>query len=317
MSFVSRVKAELSTLPPEKRCCVTSELGGLIQGASLLTLAGGRQPSLSLRAGNAAVLKRALTLFQKTGPASHKPQLRLSLGVARRRQYLLRLSPEDSRRVLREQGMLRPGEAGEERYAAPRRVTRRVCCHRSFVRGIFLASGYLADPVKRYHAEWVMNDPLAAGRLKRVLSQLGLKAKSQVRRGQTVVYLQGGDQVAELLKVMGATRAVLMMENLRAEKSLKEGTNRAFNCDQANLGRQITAAQKQVQAVEIISLNRGLSTLPEDLEALALLRLSHPDASLTELSTMLDPPISKSGVQHRMNRLIKLSEDIQNEPNSQ
>ncbi len=310
MSFTSHVKAELATLPLGTRCCVTAELGAFILGASVMTLKGGGQFSLSFRTESAAVLKRALKLFNASGLASARPRLLLQDRLAGRRQYLLSLQDADSHRLLREQGMLRTDEEGVERFAAPQRVMRRNCCRRAYLRGAFLACGYIADPRRRYQAEWVYQDAARALRLKRVLSQTGLQAALSERRGNALLTITGGDQVAELLKLMGASLSVLDMENLRAEKSLRERANREVNCDSANLKRQLSASSRQIEALERLSRLRGLSSLPERLEQLARLRLSQPDAKLSELGEMLSPPLSKSGVAHQMRQLMAMAEEL-------
>lgn len=307
MSFTSKVKAELAALPITGRCCVTAELGGIIFGASVMTLHGHKQLSLTFRTENAVVLRRALQLFNLTGTASARPRLLLESRLAGRRQYQLQLSRQDTHRILREQGMLREDDTGEERFAAPRRVTRRNCCRRAYIRGSFLACGYLAPPTRRYHAQWAFQDPARALRLQRSLRQSGLFSTLSQRRDSQVVALSGGDQVAELLRVMGASLAVLELENARAQKSLRETANRAVNCDAANLGRQLTAAQSQVAQIELLSRLKGLTGLPAHLEALARLRLHNPEASLQDLGQMMEPVRSKSGVAHQMNSLLKLA----------
>ena len=206
--------------------------------------------------------------------------------------------------------MLRADEGGGERFASPRRVMRRNCCRRAYLRGSFLACGYLSDPQSRYHAEWVFIDQARAQRLRRVLSQCGLLSGLGSRRGASLVTLKGGDQVSELLKLMDAPLSVLSMENSRAEKSLRESTNRAVNCDQANLGRQLSAAQRQIGAVEALSRARGLGALPGKLQAIARLRLGQPDVSLEELGGMMEPPLSKSGAQRLMRQLVSLADAL-------
>ena len=313
MSFTSQVKLELAGQTQQSYCCVTAELGAFILGASVMTLSQHRHISLGFRTENATVLRRALWLFNKSGKAAARPRLLLRERMAGRRQYILQLSSEDSHRLLRDQGMLRLDEAGEERFSAPQRVMRRNCCRRAYVRGAFLACGYIADPRRRYHAEWVYQDRARALRLKRVLAQTGLAATLSARRGNVLVVIKGGDQVAELLKVIGAARALFSLENTRAEKSLKESANRAVNCDHANLNRQLSAASRQIAAIEALSMAHGLSALPPRLEALARLRLSQPDARLVDLGAQLDPPLSKSGVQHQMRELVKRAEALRGE----
>ena len=311
MSFSSRVKAELCALPVGSACCVTAELGAFILGASVLTLAGRGQVALTVQADSAGVIRRALRLFNAAGPFAARPRLLLGSRVAGRRQYHLAISGQDSRRLLREQGMLRQEMDGTERFSPPKRVMRRNCCRRAYLRGAFLASGYLASPRKRYLAQWRFQDLARARRLDRVLGQCGLRAALGSRRGDALVSLNGGDQVSELLKLMGAHGSVLEMENLRAEKTMTGQANRMVNCDAANLGRQLGAAGRQVAAIEAISRQRGLSSLPPALSALARLRLSRPDASLEELGQMLQPPRSKSGVAHQMRRLTELAREME------
>ncbi|MGI6687450.1 MAG: DNA-binding protein WhiA [Christensenellales bacterium] len=308
MSFTREVKAELIGIPLVRDCCARAELAALTRGASFLSVSGGKGFALNYRTENPAVLRRILLLLRQTSAVLDKPQLLVRRRFGVRRLYVLALSHPDSRRVLAAHGMLVENEEGEEVFRPPsRQVTRRGCCRRAYVRGAFLASGFIADPKRCYHAEWVLPDEAAARHLQRVLRHLGLMGRVSLRRGQGILYMKDGDEISELLKHMEATRAVLSLENSRAEKSLKAEATRAFNCDQGNLGRQLTAAGKQVAAIEHISLSRGLTSLPADLEALARLRLAKPEASLEELGQMLSPPIGKSGVQHRMRRLMQLS----------
>lgn len=304
MNFTARVKAELANLKSDSRCCLTAELGALVMGASVMTLSGKRQLSLGFRTESAAVLRRTLKLWGAAFTAESRPRLLFRERLAGRRQYVLQLSDRDSHQVLRELGMLRAGGDGEERFSAPQRVMRRNCCRRAYLRGAFLACGYIADPRKRYGVEFVYQDHARAMRLKRVLGQVGLKASLGARRGSVLVLIQDGDQVVELLKLMGASLSVLSMENSRAEKSMRDRANRGVNCDQANLGRQLAAAARQIEAIETISRAVGLPALPPRLEALARLRLSQPDAGLLDLAAQLDPPLSKSGVQHQMRQLM-------------
>lgn len=316
MSFSSQVKSELAGVSGQYRCCVTAELGAFILGAGVITLHGRGQISLGFRTDSAAVLKRVLKLFNLSGAAYVRPRLMLKQRMAGHRQYHLLLSQRDSHRLLREQGMLRQDEEGTERFSAPSRVMRRNCCRRAYLRGAFLASGYIFDPRRRYHAEWVYKDHARAARLKRVLLQLGLLAGLSERRGDALVTIKGGDQVSELLKLMGAHLSVLSMENSRAEKSLRERANRAVNCDAANLGRQLSAAREQIEAIEALSRAIGLNSLPPRLSALARLRLSQPDARLTDLGEQMEPRLSKSGIQHQMRKLLCMAKELEHSAQS-
>ncbi|HSK69056.1 MAG TPA: DNA-binding protein WhiA [Candidatus Limnocylindria bacterium] len=302
-SFTRAVKAELTARQVLRRCCLMAELGGMVLGAAMLTLSPGREMRLGLRTQTPQALKRALALLTAWGGLTESPRLMVREGVGRRRQFELLLSPGDSRQLLREQGMLRGDGEGGERFSAPRRVTRRNCCRRSYLRGSFLACGYIADPQARYHAEFVFPERSRAMRLRRVLEHEGLEASVLPRRGAWVAALKGGDAVGDLLRLMDAPKALMRMEDMRAQKSLRESANRAVNCDNANLARQLEAARAQVEAIERISRLRGLNALPPRLEALARLRLIRPDASLEQLGAEMDPPLSKSAAARLMRQL--------------
>ena len=125
-----------------------------------------------------------------------------------------------------------------------------------------------------------------------------------------MVYLKGAQQIADALALMGAAQSVLQMENTRIRKQLRASAVRAANCDEHNGERMVDAALKQAEAIRRISLKQGLFTLPPALRELARLRLENPDLSLKELGEMLDPPVGKSGINHRMRRLMEVAENI-------
>ncbi len=309
-NFTRAVKAELAAKPILRRCCLTAELTGLMLGAAVLTLSPGREMRLGLRTQTPQALRRALSLLRAWGKMADSPRLLVREGVGRRRQFELLLSPGDTKALLREQGMLRGDGEGGERLTPPRRVTRRNCCRRSYLRGSFLACGYVADPEARYHAEWAFPERERAVRLRRLLLQDGLEAAVHPRRGSFVTALKGGDAVGDLLRLLDAPKALMTMENTRAGKSLRESANRAVNCDNANLRRQLEAAARQVEDIEAISRLQGLNALPPRLEALARLRLTRADASLEDIGAQMEPPLSKSAAARLFREMRGIAEEL-------
>ena len=136
------------------------------------------------------------------------------------------------------------------------------------------------------------------------MQRMGLPIKLGVRREHTYFYLKQSDQIVAFLTVIGAHTSVMQIEDLRVKKQVMETVNRAMNCDNANLQKQMDASSAQVEAIRRLRDSDRLSTLPAGLQEIALARLNAPDASLTELGQMLHPPIGKSGVNHRMRRLM-------------
>ena len=124
------------------------------------------------------------------------------------------------------------------------------------------------------------------------------------------MYLKGAQQIADMLALMGASQAVLEMENIRITKQMRAGANRASNCDEHNSERMLNAADEQIEAIKLISIQRGLFTLPPGLQEIARLRLEPTSLSLNELGQLMDPPVGKSGVNHRMRRLMDIAKEI-------
>lgn len=307
MSFSSQLKQELAALSLGKPCCMLSELSALSSCCASIALLGRGRVQLRFQSYSISAIKRSFRLLSQRFGLKALPRFSLRPQFGGRKQYQLLLDAEDTRALLRGLNPKAGGEVSGLR-AIPRRAERRICCRRAYIRGVFLGCGLVQDIRKGYRAEFLPPDSARAEDLIRLLRQEGIEAKRAVRRGRTLVYLRDGDSLATLLGLMGTSRALLSLESLRAENSIREGVNRATNCDEANTMKQLAAAQRQVEKIVSISLNRGLSALPKDLEQLARLRLSNPDAGLKELAALSRPPVSKSGLQYRMRRIMDFDE---------
>ncbi len=303
MSFSAQLRRELTGLSPAKPCCMSSELSALTACRASVSLRGQGRVQLVYETRSAGVLRRIFTLLKLRYGIKGAPSMTSRSNFGGVKLYQLRLTTEDSRALLRH---LAPDHGGSHRLglpSVPKRVVRRICCRRAWIRGAFLACGSASDPRKGYRAEFDMFDASRADYLTRLLSLSGVRSLRTVRRGSEVVYVRQGDSLSTLLGLMGAVGAMMELENVRAESSLRARSNREANCDTGNLRKQVSAAQRQIDAITRISLARGLTSLPKGLEDLARLRLSHPDLKLKELGELLMPPLSKAGVQHRMKRI--------------
>lgn len=181
---------------------------------------------------------------------------------------------------------------------------------RLFLRDVFLRSGSVSDPEKSYHFEIVCATKPEAERILTAIRDFGLDAKTVERKGHTVVYLKEAEQIADMLKILGASKSLLSYENVRIVKEMRNSVNRQVNCETANLGKTIGAAVRQVSDIRFIEERQGLSSLPENLREMAEIRLLHPEASLPELGTYFTPPIGKSGVNHRLRKISEIAEDL-------
>ncbi len=183
-------------------------------------------------------------------------------------------------------------------------------CRRAYLRGSFLARGSIASPNRGHHLEIVFATKQDAILAQSLIRREGLRSGMVQRRSSFVVYVKGGDQISEFLKLLGANQAVLHYENVRAGKSLKNSVQRIVNMDRANVSRSVEASLRQIEDIELIDREDGLFRLPKALRELARLKLEHPDLSMEELGQLLAPPISKSAVNHRLRRLAAIAQDI-------
>ena len=183
---------------------------------------------------------------------------------------------------------------------------------RAFVRDCFLNSGVFSNPDKTYHLEFTLDEEKADKLQKLLTDNFGLHPKKFIRRGQTVVYLKEGDEIADVLKIIRADKSLMLFEGTRVEKSIRNEINRRVNFETANLNKTVDAALEQIEAIKYISSSVGLSYLSAPLEEVARLRLKNENLTLTEIGALLKPPIGKSGVNHRLRKICNIAGNLKN-----
>lgn len=196
---------------------------------------------------------------------------------------------------------------GEELLAVKNALVQAVCCKRAYIRGAFIAAGSMSNPSKSYHFEIVCNRLEEAEYLKSMMNAFDLDAKIIERKKTYVVYLKEGAQIVDVLNVMEAHVALLEFENIRIMKEMRNSVNRKVNCETANINKTVSAAVRQMEDIKYIRDTVGFDRLPEGLKDVALTRLAYPDASLKELGGLLETPVGKSGVNHRLRKLSEIA----------
>lgn len=305
MSFSSQVKAELLRIHPDKHCCMLSEISALTQACASLRLSGGGRVKVVYEVESAPLAKRIFLLLKKRLEITPVLSFTRYKRLGGQRACVLTVAEADSRRLLTALRMLRESATGSIFRGVPRAVTSRRCCRSAFVRGAFLGVGAVNSPEGGYHLEFSTTDAQAET-LINILEKSGVHAAAVTRRGSCVVYMKKGDDVVSCLALMGAHQALMEMENVRIRKEGRNQANRARNCDEANLKKQLTAGARQAQAITAYSLAHSLGGLPKELQEIGRTRMLHPEASLEELGQMLPVPLGKSGVNHRLRRLMDL-----------
>ncbi len=294
MSFASTVKEELTRHIPASRHCIMAELAAFILFTGGLASKDGHT-HLILHAENESIRKIYRTLIHKLGITADEDG---------------NLSDQNALELLKILKMAKTDENGLPYLAmnkADGLLIQQNCCKRNFLRGAYLAAGSISDPKKAYHFEIVCQAEELAEQLKMIMSSLELDAKIVERKGHFVVYLKEGSQIITVLGLMEAPVAYMEYENARIMKEMRNDINRQVNCETANIAKTVNAAYRQVEDIRKIDRTIGLSSLPDNLREIALLRLEYQDVSLKDLGEMLNPPVGKSGVNHRLRRISEIA----------
>ncbi|MCR4762179.1 MAG: DNA-binding protein WhiA [Lachnospiraceae bacterium] len=280
MSFSQEVKRELAECVGSARHCRLAEM----QAIWLLQEGETADGLLSLRRTPAAADRKFFTILKKA----------------------FNINADYEEAVIR-------GDAGDlkdVRAAIGEPFQGRSCCRRAFLRGAFLCAGTINDPSKSYHLEIVCRNGSLADMVTEVMRREELKVGQTVRNGRYVVYLKDGEDIVRLLGYMEAGRALLKMENERVVRDVRGNVNRRVNLEIANIGKAVDAAARQIEAIEFLKAQNRLEELPDSLREMAVLRIAHPEATLEKLGRQMHPAVGKSGVNHRLRRIVKLAEEL-------
>ncbi len=280
MSFSRDVKEELFQVVPKSRHCMVAELAGIfvLQGKDSIK-----------NISDDHLNRKVFTLLNNTCNIG-KDVIAITDDVFLETKKMIKLSED--------------GQLIDEI------IIQQICCKRAFIRGAFLVAGSISDPNKGYHFEIVCNTISQARLLQKVMNFFDVQAKIVERNGKHVVYLKEGAQIVEILRVMEAPHSVMELENIRVVKEVRGTINRKVNCETANIGKTVNAAVRQIEEINLIQTKIGLENLPQQLQEIAQIRLAYPDTPLADLGQLLDPPIGKSGVNHRFKKLAAIAKEL-------
>lgn len=305
MSFSSDVKNELVHIETTRSCCMLTEISAYTQTCGSLRFAGFGRFRLVYRTDNAVLAKRLFLLLKKRMDITPAMEFTRYSRLGGQRVCQMTVNESDTRRLLIALRMIRESESGVVFKGVPRTAMTRRCCRSAFVRGAFLGAGSVTSPEVGYHLEFWTSDSLA-DLLMNVFEKNQIVPLLTQRRGKNLLYIDKGDDVADCLALMGASQARMEMENIRIRKDSRNQANRARNCDTANLNKQLRTGGEQAQLIEDYAVQYGLEHLPEKCREIAELRMKHPEMSLEELGQQFQPALSKSGVNHRLQRLMEV-----------
>ena len=289
MSFSGDVKDELTKKLPGARHCQIAELAAMYHYAGQLGRGSDGTMMIGFAIERESIVRKGFTLLKKTyniyGDCSENEADFLN--------FISKMGPKEEK--------------------VDSLILKNSCCQRAFIRGAFLAVGSISDPSKAYHMEFVCENLDQAQQLRNVIAQFGVDAKIIARRDSQVVYLKEGEGISLLLNVMEAPNALMELENTRIYKEVNNSVNRRVNCEMSNIRKIVDASTRQIEDIIYIRDNLGFSKIPESLKQMAEVRLEFPEAPLQELGEHLDPPVGKSGVNHRLRRLSELADKLREE----
>lgn len=285
-SFSSQVKEELAKRISPARHCQIAELAAIMNFCGQYGRDAGGGYTIGFQTENEAVVRKGFTLLKKT--------YNIDTDIA--------LNEVEMQGILQKIGSLnKPVSA---------LLLKNSCCQRAFLRGAFLSVGSMSDPAKSYHLEFDCCDADKAEQLRELMKGFEIESKIILRKKYYVVYLKEGSGIVDLLNVCEAPVSLMNVENLRILKEMRNSVNRRVNCETANIARTVSAAARQVEDIQYLQLHYGFQNLPDNLREMAEIRLENPDTPLKELGEFFQPPLGKSGVNHRLRKLSELADTI-------
>ncbi len=311
MSFTAEVKDELARVDGPTRAAQYAQLSAIMRVCGTLSFRGPGRYSIKIATETGAVARTAIKLTHKLFDLETSLTVRRSV-LHKTRNYLIEIpEQEELAPALVDLGILVPGRGLAP--GVPRNLLRTRSAIASFVRGAFMAGGFIADPRGEFHLEIAVTGETFANELVALIGTYGVKARLNHRRGAYAIYLKSYEDITALLRGMGAERVAQAVEVARAKKSVKNDVNRRVNAEMANQARSTDAAADQIELIGEAEALVGLASLPPAVRAFCECRRDNPDLSLAALGQEMDPPVSKSAMYHRVLRLQRIVADARSE----
>lgn len=314
MSFSLKVKNEVCRNSELSKDEIAAQLSAIMKSSGTLGFGFNRSITFKIVTENPAIARWIFKNLKDFYDIHTKLLVKKSNSLKKNNIYMVLIPEEvDVKGLLQELGIIEKDGLFNIHYGVPAEVIKNENCKRAYIKGAFLGGGSISNPEKTYHLEFVTHDQDYANELSGLINSYKLNSKVIQRKNSFVIYLKEGEQIVDLLNIIGAHNALLELENIRIMKEMRNNVNRIVNCETANLSKTVNAAVRQVESIKLIQSEIGLDRLPKNLKEVAKLRLAFPDESLKELGSMLNPPVGKSGVNHRLRRIEKIADELRKE----
>ncbi len=314
MNFAAEIKKEIFAKPVKDKCCKKAFLAGLLRGSGSLYEKDG-ELGLDFAVPDEQAMSAVTAYFKSVFGYEIRDVSVSEDRLNKKDRFVLGITGERTVEILFSLGILTE-EDGEPAVSLKfyGEITRKECCLKSFMRGLFVSSGNCTLPAKDtsdntgYHAEMVFSHYIPALETAEKLGEHGVAAKITRRKEKFIVYIKSAEEIKNFTAFLGAPVSVLKLTDLIISREISNKSNRQKNCDLGNVSRQLEATEKHIRAIAKISESAGLTSLKRDLYETAVARAENPEESLTELSERLG--ISKSCLNHRLRKLVAMAENL-------
>ena len=306
MSYASEVKKELTTLEVHFGNA-KAELMALIRMNGSLGLSNHRF-ILNVQTENPATARRIYSLLKQFYDVESELLVRRKMKLKKNNLYIVRLN-KGSEYVLKDLDIL---DGFQLKETVPLDFLDDDAKVRSYLRGAFLATGSVNNPeTSSYHLEIYSLYEDHNQTICEMMNRYGLNARTAKRRSGYITYLKEAEKIADFLSLIGATSSMLKFEDIRIMRDMRNSVNRIVNCENANFNKVADAANRQIESIKYLDKKIGLNNLPVKLQEIAIARMAHPEVSLKELGELVPGgPISKSGVNHRLRKIMEQAEKM-------
>lgn len=311
MSFSAKVKNELCRIDNEDKCCTLCEISAVMRLGAVFTLGENGYYTTRINTENAALARRIITDAVRLFDFHPNIAVQKTRKLRGHTVYTAELKGDFATAVaLGDIGFLMIDDDSIPKFSDIEEITGGDCCEKAFLRGAFLAAGSVSTPDKGYHLEITSVNSEEIDRVATTMASFGINAKKAFRKNHSICYVKDAEGIADFLNLSGAHKSLLEFENVRVLKDVRNNINRVVNFETANLNKTVDASIRQCEDIKLIINTTGLGKLSNELIQMAEVRLENPEANLEELGQMMDPPIGKSGANHRLSKLSKIAEDL-------
>ncbi len=321
MSFALDAKKEVLKEKIENDCCSIAFLSAIIKCSGELSISGRGKIKVEIYTELEDLFDKIKEIIEQYYGKECEITQAEETNITKNNRFKITLPYDITDQLLKDLGIMRLGQ--DDLLSIENGIADFIiaddCCKRSYVKGAFVSCATSNIIIKNYdneksnsgyHLEFVFNFEKIAEDFVKLLGFFNIPAKITIRKNTPIVYIKEYQLICDALALVGANKAVLSLQNEAAIRELRNNVNRQNNCLNANLNKTVEAAVKQLNAIKVIQENMGLEALPENLMELSLLRLANPEASLEELRKLCTEELTKSGINHRFAKIIKMAEDI-------